>query len=150
MGKYGEDGQQLVYNLADQGGEHCCLRYDLTVPFARYMAMHKIQAIKKFQIGRVYRRDQPSMRKGRYREFYQCDFDIAGKYGTMIPDAEVLCILKQIFQTLDVGSFTIKLNDRRILDGIFTVCGIPNDNFVPICSAIDKLDKVCVCVCVCV
>jgi histidyl-tRNA synthetase len=70
-GKYGEDSK-LIYDLADQGGEILSLRYDLTVPFARYVAMNKIQTIKRYQIAKVYRRDNPAMTKGRYREFVQC------------------------------------------------------------------------------
>jgi histidyl-tRNA synthetase len=89
MGKYGEEGGKLVYDLADQGGELLSLRYDLTVPFARYLAMNGLDAMKRFHIARVYRRDNPQMARGRYREFYQCDFDIAGSSGLMIADAEV-------------------------------------------------------------
>lgn len=70
-GKYGEDSK-LIYDLKDQGGEILSLRYDLTVPFARYVAMNKIASIKRYHIGKVYRRDNPSMSRGRYREFYQC------------------------------------------------------------------------------
>lgn len=70
-GKYGEDSK-LIYDLKDQGGEILSLRYDLTVPFARYLAMSKISSIKRYQIAKVYRRDNPAMTKGRYREFYQC------------------------------------------------------------------------------
>jgi len=140
-GKYGEDSK-LIYDLAEQGGEICSLRYDLTVPFARYVAQHGIDNIKRYQIGRVYRRDQPRMENGRYREFYQCDFDIAGKYSEMIPDAEILAIMCETLSALELGSpFVIKLNHRMLLDGIFEVCGVPADNFRPICSAVDKLDK---------
>lgn len=81
LGKYGEEGGKLIYDLADQGGELLCLRYDLTVPFARYLAMNGLDNMKRFHISRVYRRDNPQLAKGRYREFYQCDFDIAGTYG---------------------------------------------------------------------
>ena len=70
-GKYGEDSK-LIYDLKDQGGEILALRYDLTVPFARYCAMNKVQNIKRYQIAKVYRRDNPSISRGRYREFYQC------------------------------------------------------------------------------
>jgi histidyl-tRNA synthetase len=71
-GKYGEDSK-LIYDLADQGGEITALRYDLTVPFARYLAMNtNVKQIKRYQIGKVYRRDQPQIARGRYREFYQC------------------------------------------------------------------------------
>jgi histidyl-tRNA synthetase len=141
-GKYGEDSK-LIYDLADQGGDECSLRYDLTVPFARYIAMQQKQAqqMKRYQIAKVYRRDQPAMTKGRLREFYQCDFDIAGIYDPMIPDAEVLKILCDALDAVDVGSFHIKLNHRHLLDGIFEVCGVPNENIRPISSAVDKLDK---------
>lgn len=70
-GKYGEDSK-LIYDLKDQGGEILSLRYDLTVPLARYLAMSKISSIKRYHIAKVYRRDNPSISKGRYREFYQC------------------------------------------------------------------------------
>ncbi len=70
-GKYGEDSK-LIYDLKDQGGEILSLRYDLTVPFARYVAMNKVMTIKRYQIAKVYRRDNPSISRGRYREFYQC------------------------------------------------------------------------------
>lgn len=141
-GKYGEDSK-LIYDLADQGGELCSLRYDLTVPFARWLAMNRdIQNIKRYQIGKVYRRDQPAVNKGRMREFYQCDFDIAGTYDPMLPDAEIVRIASEIFNGLGwKGRYIIKLNHRKILDGIFTSCGVPDDNVRAISSAIDKLDK---------
>ncbi|XP_015667088.1 histidine--tRNA ligase, cytoplasmic [Protobothrops mucrosquamatus] len=139
-GKYGEDSK-LIYDLKDQGGELLSLRYDLTVPFARYLAMNKITNIKRYQIAKVYRRDNPAMTKGRYREFYQCDFDIAGHYDIMIPDAECLKIVHEILCALQIGDFLIKVNDRRILDGMFAVCGVPDTKFRTICSTVDKLDK---------
>ncbi|MEE6478720.1 hypothetical protein FKM82_011974 [Ascaphus truei] len=106
-GKYGEDSK-LIYDLKDQGGELLSLRYDLTVPFARYLAMNKITNIKRYHIAKVYRRDNPAMTKGRYREFYQCDFDIAGQYDPMIPDAECLKIVHEILSELQLGEFLIK------------------------------------------
>ena len=72
MGQYGEDSK-LIYDLADQGGEICALRYDLTVPFARYLGEHSVDHLKRYHIARVYRRDQPALNKGRFREFYQSD-----------------------------------------------------------------------------
>ena len=82
--------------------------------------------------------------KGRMREFYQCDFDIAGQYDAMIPDAEVLRIVVEVFEALKMRDFiTIKLNHRKILDGLFTACGVPDDKIRSISSAVDKLDKVC-------
>ena len=141
-GKYGEDSK-LIYDLKDQGGELTSLRYDLTVPFARYLAMNKsnFPSIKRYHIAKVYRRDQPAIQKGRMREFYQCDFDIAGSFDPMIPDSEILHILSKSLLKLDVGPFTIKLNHRSILDGIFELCGVPQDKIRSISSAVDKLDK---------
>jgi len=139
-GKYGEDSK-LIYDLADQGGEILALRYDLTVPFARYCAMNKVTNIKRYHIAKVYRRDNPSIARGRLREFYQCDFDIAGNYDAMLPDAECVKIVDQILTSMDVGKFQIKVNHRMILDGIFEVCGVPSSMFRTICSAVDKLDK---------
>lgn len=108
-GKYGEDSK-LIYDLQDQGGELLSLRYDLTVPFARYLAQNKIQNLKRFHIAKVYRRDNPSVTKGRFREFYQCDFDIAGKYDSMIPDVECLRIIYEILNELNLDSFQINVS----------------------------------------
>ncbi|KAM5301778.1 histidine--tRNA ligase, cytoplasmic isoform 2-T2 [Glossophaga mutica] len=140
-GKYGEDSK-LIYDLKDQGGELLSLRYDLTVPFARYLAMNKLTNIKRYHIAKVYRRDNPAMTRGRYREFYQCDFDIAGQFDPMIPDAECLKIMCEILNSLQIGDFLVKVNDRRILDGMFAICGVPDGKFRTICSSVDKLDKV--------
>ncbi|XP_058704314.1 histidine--tRNA ligase, cytoplasmic-like isoform X1 [Poecile atricapillus] len=141
MGKYGED-TKLIYELQDQGGELLALRYDLTVPFARYLAMNKVTNMKRYHVAKVYRRDNPAMTRGRYREFYQCDFDIAGQFDPMIPDAECLKIVHEILSDLQLGNFLIKVNDRRILNGVFAVCGVPENKFIPVCSTVDKLDKV--------
>ncbi|KAG8383233.1 hypothetical protein BUALT_Bualt05G0163100 [Buddleja alternifolia] len=149
MGKYGEDSK-LIYDLADQacffifiarlqGGELCSLRYDLTVPFARFVAMNGLTSFKRYQIAKVYRRDNPS--KGRYREFYQCDFDIAGQFEKMGPDFEVIKILTELLDELDIGDYEVKLNHRKLLDGMLAICGVPKEKFRTICSSIDKLDK---------
>ncbi|KAI3947179.1 hypothetical protein MKW92_011527 [Papaver armeniacum] len=138
MGKYGEDSK-LVFDLADQGGELCSLRYDLTVPFARYVAMNAISSFKRYQIGKVYRRDNPS--EGRFREFYQCDFDIAGQYCAMGPDFEVVKVLTELLDELNIGDYEIKLSHRKLLDGMLEICGVPPEKFRTICSSIDKLDK---------
>ncbi|KAM9731311.1 histidine--tRNA ligase, mitochondrial isoform 1-T1 [Dama dama] len=163
--KYGEDSG-LIYDLQDQGGELLSLRYDLTVPFARYLAMNKVKKMKRYHVGKVWRRESPTIVQGRYREFYQCDFDIAGQFDPMIPDAECLKIMCEILSGLQLGDFLIKeswdchcfdgevidkafgllplssqINDRRILDGIFAVCGVPESKFHAICSSVDKLDK---------
>ncbi|GLT60035.1 hypothetical protein SLA2020_328240 [Shorea laevis] len=138
MGKYGEDSK-LVYDLADQGGELCCLRYDLTVPFARYVAMNGLTSFKRYHIDKVWRRDNPS--KGRYREFYQCDFDIAGQFEKMGPDFEVIRVLIEVLDALNIGDYEIKLNHRKLLDGVLEICGVPPQKFRTISSSIDKLDK---------
>lgn len=141
-GKYGEDAK-LIFDLEDQGGEQLALRYDHTVPLARYLAMGGATNTqsKLWQIGKVYRRDSPVMSKGRMREFSQADFDITGPWDTMIPDAELLSLLCTILTRLEVGEFTVKVNHRKILDGIFEVCGVPPEKIRPISSAVDKLDK---------
>nr|KAF6446962.1 hypothetical protein HJG63_006120 [Rousettus aegyptiacus] len=120
-GKYGEDSK-LIYDLKDQGGELLSLRYDLTVPFARYLAMNKLTNIKRYHIAK--------------------DFDIAGQFDPMIPDAECLKIICELLSSLQIGDFLVKVNDRRILDGMFAVCGVPDSKFRTICSSVDKLDKV--------
>ncbi|CDW85294.1 histidine-trna ligase [Stylonychia lemnae] len=138
--RYGE-ANKLVYNLDDQGGELLSMRYDLTVPFARFMATHNIQKIKRFQIGKVYRRDQPNQTSGRYREFYQCDYDMAGQYKPMVADAEVLKVFCQQLKNLDL-KFKIKLNDRRLLDyAIIEKALCKQEQFNSICTSLDKLDK---------
>ncbi|KAA1467858.1 histidine-tRNA ligase [Dentipellis sp. KUC8613] len=141
-GKYGEDAK-LIFDLEDQGGEQLALRYDHTVPLARYLAMGGATNTqsKLWQVGKVYRRDNPVMSKGRMREFSQADFDISGAWDTMIPDAEIISLLCTILSRLDVGEFTVKLNHRKLLDGIFEVCGVPAEKIRPISSAVDKLDK---------
>lgn len=118
--------------------------------------MNGTTSMKRYHIGKVYRRDQPVMTKGRMREFYQCvslsrttgccrsrsqDFDIAGTYDPMVPDAEVLSMLCESLSALDIGEFTVKLNHRKILDGIFELAGVPADKTRSISSAVDKLDK---------
>uniref|UniRef100_A0A182YEX5 histidine--tRNA ligase n=1 Tax=Anopheles stephensi TaxID=30069 RepID=A0A182YEX5_ANOST len=139
-GKYGEDSK-LIYDLKDQGGEILALRYDLTVPFARYVGMGNVFNIKRYHIAKVYRRDNPQITRGRYREFYQCDFDIAGTYDPMLPDAECVKVVCEILSDVGVGEFVVKLNHRKLLDGMFEACGVPADKFRTACSSVDKLDK---------
>lgn len=139
-GKYGEESK-LIYDLEDQGGELLSLRYDLTVPFARYVAENAITNIKRFHIAKVYRRDQPQMSKGRFREFYQCDFDIAGQSSQMIPEAEVLKVVTEILSNLEIGDYIVKINNRKFLDSIIELSGCDKTQFKSICSSVDKLDK---------
>lgn len=110
------EDSKLIYDLEDQGGELLSLRYDLTVPFARYLATYGITNIKRYHIARVYRRDQPAMSRGRFREFYQCDFDVAGSFAPMVPDAEVIGVGCDILSSLPIGDFVIKVRQT---------CGLP-------------------------
>ena len=139
-GKYGEEGGKLIYELADQGGEILALRYDLTVPLARYVAMNRITRLKRYHIGKVYRRDQPQLKRGRYREFYQCDFDIVGPGAIMIQEAECLKIVAEILLELQIP-FLTKINHRRLLDACLEIAGCPPTKFRTVSSSIDKLDK---------
>lgn len=138
--KYGEDSK-LIYDLKDQGGDICALRYDLTVPFARYLATNKTAKIKRYQVGQVFRRDQPSIAKGRLREFTQCDFDIAGSYLPMLADAEVICVANRCIKSLNLGGHKIKINNRMVLNSIVKIAKIDSSKFAAVCSAIDKMDK---------
>ena len=141
MGKYGED-EKLIYELDDQGSGKLALRYDHTVPLARYVAQYGVTNLVRYVIGKVYRRDTASISRGRYREFYQCDIDFVGDYGSLKPDAECLKIFSDILTALSIGTFEIKVNHRALLDGIFEHSGVPADKFRAISSAVDKLDKV--------
>ncbi|XP_075591135.1 histidine--tRNA ligase, cytoplasmic-like [Dermatophagoides farinae] len=140
--KYGEDSK-LIYDLANHGGELLALRYDLTVPFARYCSTHDVEKIKRFQIGKVYRRDEPQMNKGRYREFYQCDFDILGQYNELSSDVEVLLVINEVLKRFDLffSQYTINVNHRSILNAILSASGVDKKNIPVVCSSIDKLDK---------
>uniref|UniRef100_A0A8D2DM32 histidine--tRNA ligase n=1 Tax=Sciurus vulgaris TaxID=55149 RepID=A0A8D2DM32_SCIVU len=109
-----EENSGLIYDLKDQGGELLSLRYDLTVPFARYLAMNKLKKMKRYQVGKVWRRESPTIVQGRYREFCQCDFDIAGQFDPMIPDAECLKIICEILSGLQLGDFLIKMSWRDV------------------------------------
>jgi histidine ammonia-lyase len=139
FGKYGEQNK-LVFDMTDQGSVNCSMRYDLTVPFARYMALYKINKMKRAQISQVYRRDTPNISKGRYRAFYQCDFDIAGEYDLMIPDAEVIYVMYEILNKFKF-KYTIKFNHKELLDLLLDLCNVPKDKYNTTCSSIDKLDK---------
>ena len=104
----------------------------------------QVQNIKRYHLAKVYRRDQPAVAKGRMREFYQCDFDIAGPSDPMISDTRIIRITTDVFEALGwQGRYTIKVNHRKILDGLFEVCGVPKEKLRMTSSAVDKLDKVC-------
>ena len=162
MGKYGEEGDKLLFKILNSGDflrsatdeqllERNCLRltnalcekglrYDLTVPFARFVVQHRGELqfpFKRFQIQPVWRADRPQ--KGRYREFYQCDADIIGT-DSLLNEIDLLQIIDEVFQRFGI-SITIKLNNRKVLSGIAEVIGEP-DKIVDITVAIDKIDKI--------
>lgn len=137
--KYGQDNDKLVYDLADQGGDMLSLRYDLTVPLARHIATHGARHFTRYQIGNVYRRDQPKPSAGRYREFVQADFDILGPDDTLA-DALLIRVAHDVFRKL-IPDFKIVINHRVLLYDCLTSAGVPRDQLKTICSSVDKLDK---------
>lgn len=140
LGKYG-DQQKLVFDLEDQKNTICSLRYDLTVPLARYMAMNNIYRIKRYHIGKVFRRDEPSIKQGRLREFYQCDIDITGECShVMLQDAEIIKIMADVYNRFGF-KFIIKLNHKQLLEINLIDSGVTIDNIQTVASSIDKLDK---------
>ncbi len=145
MGKYGEGGDKLLFRVQNSGEKAALapekgLRYDLTVPFARYVVQHREELsfpFKRFQIQPVWRADRPQ--KGRYREFYQCDVDVIGS-DSLIGELELIQIVEEVYRRLGIN-VCLHINNRKILAGIAEVIGAP-DKIVDITVAIDKLDKI--------
>jgi histidyl-tRNA synthetase len=163
-GKYGEEGDKLIFKILNSGDfitdakidsaninlnfkkltlqiSGKALRYDLTVPFARYVVMHQNEItfpFKRFQVQPVWRADRPQ--RGRYREFYQCDADVVGS-PSLLNEAEFVMIYDEALSKLGLKDFTIKINNRKILSGIAEVIG-KADNIIDLTVAIDKLDKI--------
>lgn len=162
MGKYGEEGDKLLFKILNSGDflrgadmklieEGNCprlapqlcekgLRYDLTVPFARYVVQHRAELqlpFKRFQIQPVWRADRPQ--KGRYREFYQCDADVVGS-DSLLNEVELLQLIDEVFRRLKIR-IVLKLNNRKVLAGIAELIGAP-EKIVDITVAIDKIDKI--------
>ncbi len=145
MGKYGEEGDKLLFRIQNSGEKaneapEKGLRYDLTVPFARYVVQHRdtIQfPFKRFQIQPVWRADRPQ--KGRYREFYQCDVDVVGT-NSLLAEVELIQIVEEVYRRLGIR-VSLHLNNRKVLAGIAEVIGAP-DKMIDITVAIDKLDKI--------
>lgn len=162
MGKYGDEGDQLLFKLLNSGNfsekltisdleagykplttkiSEKGLRYDLTVPFARYVVMNRgtlVMPFKRYQIQPVWRADRPQ--KGRYREFYQCDADVVGTE-SLLCEAEIVLLLHDILPQLGIEDFTVKINNRKILTGIADMIGAHGQEGT-LCVAIDKLDKI--------
>src|SRR6478735_1261823 len=161
-GKYGDEGDQLILKVLNSGDflnnvtlndledgykkttkkiSEKALRYDLTVPFARYVVMNRNEItfpFKRYQIQPVWRADRPQ--RGRYREFYQCDADVVGT-NSLLCEAEIIWMINEVFAALGIQNFVIKLNNRKILSGIAEVIGRKGSE-TELCVAIDKLDKI--------
>jgi len=162
-GKYGEEGDQLLFRILNSGdflkgidGQKLeskdskrissaiaekGLRYDLTVPFARYVVMNRNEIsfpFKRYQIQPVWRADRPQ--KGRYREFYQCDADVVGT-DSLLCEAEIILMIKEVFKNLGIKDYTIKINHRSILGGVAEIAGV-KEKEMALFVAIDKLDKI--------
>lgn len=162
-GKYGDEGDKLIFKILNSGDflakvdpeklqtpnsklltadiSEKALRYDLTVPFARYVVMHQNEIslpFKRFQIQPVWRADRPQ--RGRYREFYQCDADVVGS-DSLLNEAEFVLIYQEVLSNLGLKDFSIKMNNRKILSGIAEVLGKP-ELIIDLTVAIDKLDKI--------
>ena len=145
MGKYGEEGDKLLFRIQNSGEKADLppekgLRYDLTVPFARYVVQHQGEIsfpFKRYQIQPVWRADRPQ--KGRYREFYQCDVDAIGSR-SLLNELELVQIVDEVFGKLGIR-VCLKINNRKILAGLAEVCGAP-DKLIDITVAIDKIDKI--------
>jgi len=148
MGKYGEEGDQLLFKILMRGAKAASgqcdlgLRYDLTVPLSRFVAMHQNEIgriFKRYQIQPVYRADRPG--HGRFREFYQCDIDMIGAPAP-VAEISLLHAVNDVFSELKFSDLTIHLNDRRILRALIEVSGIPVELETTAITAVDKLDKI--------
>ena len=145
MGKYGEEGDKLLFRIQNSGEKaheapEKGLRYDLTVPFARYVVQHREEMVfpfRRYQIQPVWRADRPQ--KGRYREFYQCDVDVIGTE-SLVSELELIQIVEEVYRRFGIR-VCLHINNRKILAGIAEVIGAP-DKMIDITVAIDKLDKI--------
>ncbi len=141
LAKAGGETEKQIYRF-NKGDNDISMRFDLTVPLARYVAQHSGELtfpFKRYQMSKVYRGERPQ--KGRYREFYQCDIDIIGNGELpLIHDAEIPAVIFNIFKKLELGKFTIRLNNRKILNGFFGSLGL-SENVTDILRIIDKIDK---------
>lgn len=142
LAKAGGETEKQIYRFT-KGDNDLSLRFDLTVPLARYVAQRYNELIfpfKRYQIGKVYRGERPQ--KGRYREFYQCDIDVIGNETlSMVYDAEIPAVIYNVFKKLDFGKFTIRINNRKVLNGFFDSLKL-NDNSTDILRIIDKIEKI--------
>ena len=141
-GKYGPDAEKLIYQAGHVGGkEDISLRYDLSVPLCRVVAMHSQlpKPFKRYQIDPVWRAERPQ--KGRYRQFFQCDADTVGTE-SMLADAENVTLIYQVLTRLGFEQFEININDRKLITGIGQFAGVPDEQLGGLYRSIDKLDKI--------
>ena len=142
LAKAGGETEKQIYSFK-KGDSDISMRFDLTVPLSRYVSQHMNDItfpFKRYQMGKVYRGERPQ--KGRFREFYQCDIDIIGNGELSIAyDAELPCIIYNVFKKLDFGEFVIKVNNRKILNGFFASLGL-SDKITDILRIVDKIDKI--------
>jgi histidyl-tRNA synthetase len=142
LGKYGPDAEKLIYQASHPGGKQkLSLRYDLSVPLCRVMAMYPElrQPFKRYQIAPVWRAERPQ--KGRYREFFQCDVDTVGS-ASMLADAETLNVIYEILARLGFEKFVMNINNRKIINGIGQFSGVPDELLGGLYRSIDKLEKI--------
>ena len=141
LAKSGGETSKQVYRF-EKGDTDMAMRFDLTVPLARYVAQHYGELtfpFRRYHIGKVYRGERPQ--KGRFREFYQCDIDIIGNESlSIVNDAEIVSVINSTFEALNIGKFTIMLNNRKLLSGFFRQLGISDP--VEALRILDKLDKI--------
>ncbi|MCD8238973.1 MAG: histidine--tRNA ligase [Clostridiales bacterium] len=142
LAKAGGETEKQIYRF-NKGDNDLSLRFDLTVPLARYVAQHRNDLnfpFKRYQISKVFRGERPQ--KGRFREFYQCDIDIIGSETlSLVYDAEMPAVIYNVFKKLNIGAFKIKLNNRKILNGFFEDLGL-EDKTADILRVIDKIEKI--------
>jgi len=141
-GKYGPDAEKLIYQAGHSGGkEDISLRYDLSVPLCRVVAMYPQlpKPFRRYQIDPVWRAERPQ--KGRYRQFFQCDADTVGS-GSMLADAENVNLIYQVLSRLGFKQFEININDRKLISGIGQFAGVPSAQLGGLYRSIDKLDKI--------
>ncbi|MBI4054414.1 MAG: histidine--tRNA ligase [Candidatus Doudnabacteria bacterium] len=140
-GKYGAE-EKLMYKFKDQGQRQVALRYDLTVPLARYYAQNRNELpnpFKRYALGQVWRAESPQ--KGRFREFYQCDVDTVG-ISSSLADAETIAAVAAALSDLGIGDYSIRINNRKILDGLLELVGVSAKRTVPVLRLLDKQDKI--------
>ncbi|HEX9008345.1 MAG TPA: ATP phosphoribosyltransferase regulatory subunit, partial [Patescibacteria group bacterium] len=142
LAKIGEDTKKEIYRF-NRGDDDLSLRFDLTVPLARFVAMNTSNInfpFRRYQLGKVFRGERPQ--KGRFREFYQCDIDIIGNGSlSLVNDAEIPAIIYSLFNKLNVGNFVIKISNRKILNGLVEALGYP-EKTEEVLRMVDKMDKI--------